>query len=54
VGDTTVLRGHFSGKITRQPAAPLKPLSGPVGLAGYRVRKQARVGGLINEYRLVV
>jgi hypothetical protein len=34
-------------------AAPLKPLSEPVNLAHYRVRKHARVDGLINEYRLV-
>ena len=34
-------------------AAPLKPLPGPVDLDQYRVRRQARVGGLINEYRLV-
>jgi putative transposase len=34
-------------------AAPLKPLTEPVDLAQYRVRRQARVGGLINEYRLV-
>ena len=34
-------------------AAPLKPLPEPVDLAQYRVRRQARVGGLINEYRLV-
>jgi putative transposase len=34
-------------------AAPLKPLPEPVGLEQYRVRRQARVGGLINEYRLV-
>ena len=34
-------------------AAPLKPLPEPVNLAQYRVRKQPRVGGLINEYRLV-
>jgi putative transposase len=33
-------------------AAPLKPLPEPVELGQYRVRKQARVGGLINEYRL--
>ena len=31
-------------------AAPLKPLPEPVDLARYRVRRQARVGGLINEY----
>src|SRR5713101_2675443 len=35
-------------------AAPLKPLPEPVNLDQYRVRKQAHVGGLINEYRLVV
>jgi len=34
-------------------AAPLNPLPAPVNLAQYRVRKQARVGGVINEYRLV-
>jgi transposase len=34
-------------------AAPLKPLPEPVNLDQHRVRKQARVGGLINEYRLV-
>ena len=34
-------------------AAPLKPLPQPVNLEQYRARRQARVGGLINEYRLV-
>jgi putative transposase len=34
-------------------AAPLKPLPEPVYLDGYRIRRQARVGGLINEYYLV-
>ena len=34
-------------------AAPLKPLPEPVDLEQYRVRKHARVGGLINEYRLL-
>jgi putative transposase len=34
-------------------AAPLKPLPEPVGLEQYRVRRRARVAGLINEYRLV-
>ena len=34
-------------------AAPLKPLPEPADLGQCRVRKQARVGGLINEYRLV-
>ncbi len=35
-------------------AAPLKPLPEPVDLEQYRVRKQARAGGQISEYRLVV
>jgi transposase InsO family protein len=34
-------------------AAPLKPLPELVDLDQYRVRKHTRVGGLINEYRLV-
>ena len=34
-------------------AGPLKPLPEPVYLDQYRVRRQARVGGLIGEYRLV-
>jgi transposase InsO family protein len=34
-------------------AAPLKPLPEPVDLDLYRVRRQARADGLINEYRLV-
>jgi hypothetical protein len=34
-------------------AAPLKPLPGPIDLDQYRVRRPPRVGGLINEYRLV-
>jgi putative transposase len=34
-------------------AAPLKPLPEPVDLDLYRIRRRARVGGLINEYRLV-
>ena len=34
-------------------AAPLKPLPEPVDLDQYRVRRQARVGCLIGEYRLV-
>jgi hypothetical protein len=33
-----------------EAAAPLKPLP---DLGQYRVRRQARVAGLINEYRLV-
>jgi putative transposase len=34
-------------------AAPLKRLPEPVDLDLYRVRRQAHVGGMINEYRLV-
>jgi hypothetical protein len=34
-------------------AASLKPLPQPADLGQHRVRRQARVGGLINEYRLV-
>ncbi len=34
-------------------AAPLKPLPQPVVLGQYRVRRQTRAGGTINEYRLV-
>ncbi len=34
-------------------AAPLKPLPEPVDLDRYRVRKSARVDGMINEYRPV-
>jgi putative transposase len=34
-------------------AAPLKPLPEPIALEHYRVRRKARIGGLINEYRLV-
>ena len=33
--------------------APLKPLPEPVDLDQYRIRRQAQVGGLINEYHLV-
>ena len=34
-------------------AAPLKPLPKPVNLDQYRIRRRARIGGLINEYHLV-
>jgi hypothetical protein len=34
-------------------AAPLKPLPEPVDLEQQRVRRHPRVGGMINEYRLV-
>jgi putative transposase len=34
-------------------AAPMTPLPEPVDLEQYRVRRHNRVGGLVNEYRLV-
>jgi hypothetical protein len=34
-------------------AAPLKPLPEPIDLDQYSIRRRARVGGLIGEYRLV-
>ena len=34
-------------------AAPLKPLPEPADLGQHRIRRQTRVGGLINEYHLV-
>ena len=34
-------------------AAPLKPLPEPIDLEQYRARRQASVGGPINEYRLI-
>jgi putative transposase len=34
-------------------AAPLKPLPQPVDLEQHSVRRDARVSGMINEYRLV-
>jgi putative transposase len=34
-------------------AAPLNPLPPPVILEHYRIRRHTRVGGIINEYRLV-
>ena len=34
-------------------AAPLRPLPKPVDLEQHRVRRHARVSGMINEYRLV-
>ncbi len=34
-------------------AAPLRPLPEPVDLGRYRVQRQTRTAGLINEYRLV-
>jgi putative transposase len=46
---------HNQHRPHRSPhgVAPLKPLPEPVDLDQYHVRKQARVGGLISEYRLV-
>ena len=46
---------HLQHRPHRSPdgAAPLKPLPEPVDLERCRVRKHARVGGTINEYRLV-
>ena len=34
-------------------AAPLKPLPEPVDLEQHRVQRQPRVGGMVNEYRLI-
>jgi transposase InsO family protein len=34
-------------------AAPLKPLPEPADLEQHRIRRRPRVGGMINEYRLV-
>ena len=54
-----ILRGYETCHNQRRPhrslhaAAPLKPLREPVNPGEHRVRHQARVGGLINEYRLV-
>jgi hypothetical protein len=53
------LRGYETHHNQHRPhrslhgAAPLKPLPEPVDLDQYRVRRQTRAGGLINEYRLV-
>jgi transposase InsO family protein len=54
-----ILRQYETHNNQHQPhrflhgAAPLKPLPKPVDLDLYRVRKQAQVRGMINEYRLV-
>ena len=50
-----ILRDHNQHRPHRSlnAAAPLKPLPEPIALEHYRVRRQARIGGLINEYRLV-
>jgi len=46
---------HHQHRPHRPPdsAAPLKPLPEPVDLDQHRVRRHSRVGGMINEYRLV-
>src|ERR1022692_498739 len=44
---------HHNQHRSLHGAAPLKPLHEPVDLGQCRVRRQARVSGLINEYRLV-
>ena len=54
-----ILRQHETHHNQHRPhrslhgAAPLKPLSEPVDLDLYRIRRQAQVGGQINEYRLL-
>jgi putative transposase len=54
-----ILREHETHHNQHRPhrslhgAAPLKPLPEPVDLDQHRVRKQAHIGGLINEYRLI-
>src|ERR1022692_1362690 len=44
---------HYRPHRSLHGAAPLKPLPEPVDLEQYRVRRHTRIGGLINEYRLV-
>jgi putative transposase len=46
---------HNQHRPQRPPgsAAPLKPLPEPVDPGRYRVRRHARIDGMINEYRLV-
>jgi putative transposase len=54
-----ILRQYEAHHNQRRPhrslhgAAPLKSLPKTVNLDHYRVRRQAQVGGMINEYRLV-
>jgi putative transposase len=54
-----ILRGYETHHNQHRPhrsldcAAPLKPLPNPVDLEQHRVRRHPRVGGKINEYRLV-
>ena len=43
---------HHRPHRSMHAAAPLQPRPQPVNLEQYHVRKQARAGGLINEYRL--
>jgi hypothetical protein len=44
---------HAASRVAADGTAPLKPLREPVDLDQYRVRRQTRVVGTINEYRLV-
>ena len=54
-----ILRGYETHHNQHRPhrsldsAAPLKLLPEPVQLEQYRVRRHPRVGGMVNEYRLV-
>ena len=49
---TRVARSHRPHR-SLNAGAPLKPLPEPIDLEHYGARRQARVDGLINEYRLV-
>ena len=44
---------HHRPHRSLQAAAPLKPLPEPVDPEQHRVRRHPRVGGMVNEYRLV-
>ena len=44
---------HHNQHRSLDSAAPLKPIPEPVDLEQHRVRRHPRVGGMINEYRLV-
>jgi hypothetical protein len=41
---------HHRPHRSLQSAAPLKPLPEPVDLDHYHIRRQAQVGGVVNEY----
>jgi putative transposase len=53
LGDYKIHHHHHRPHRFLHGAAPLKPLPEPVDPGQHRVRKHTRVGGLINEYRLV-